>query len=128
MCGSLAMFSKSAAVSRDLPMPASPDRHHLAFATLRSWPASQQQFVFFFPANEGSQATRVQGLKAAFNGTCAQRGPDLHGFGDALELSCPEVLQLKEIAEKPSCALGDNDHIRLCESLQTRRELRRLAD
>ena len=70
----------------------------------------------------------MQGLEATFDGTWAQRGPDVHGFGDAFELSCPEVLQLENIAEKPSCALGNNDRVRLGESLQTRREVRRLAD
>jgi hypothetical protein len=46
-------------------------------------PAPQQQFGFFFPADEGSQAARVQRLEAAFDGTCTQRGPGAHRSGDA---------------------------------------------
>jgi hypothetical protein len=53
-------------VSRDLPTPASPERqHHLAFAGLGSRPAPQQQFEFFFPADESGQATTAQRLEAA---------------------------------------------------------------
>ena len=40
----------------------------------------------------------------------------------------PEVLQLEEIAEKLSRALGDDDHVRLGDPLQTRCQVRRLAD
>ena len=43
--------------------------------------------------------------------------------------SCaPRSLQLEQIAEKLSRALGDDDHVRLGDALQTRREVRRLAD
>ena len=39
-----------------------------------------------------------------------------------------EVLQLEQIAEKLSRALGDDDRVRLGDPLQARREVRRLAD
>jgi hypothetical protein len=42
-------------------------QHHLAFAALCPRPASQQQFEFFLPADEGSQTSRVQRLEAAFH-------------------------------------------------------------
>jgi hypothetical protein len=48
--------------------------------------------------------------------------------GDALEVRGPEVLQLEEIAEQPSRAVGDDDGTRLGQSLQARREVWRLAD
>ena len=41
---------------------------------------------------------------------------------------CAEVLQLEQIAEKLSRALGDDDRVRLGNALQTCREVRRLAD
>ena len=104
------------------------EEHHLAFAGLCPRPAPQQQFEFFFPPDEGGQAGRVQRLEAAFRRTRPQRRPGPHRPGDALEVLCPEVLQLEEIAEKLSRALGDDHHVRLGDPLQARREVRRLAD
>ena len=40
----------------------------------------------------------------------------------------PKVLELEEIAEKSSRAFGDDDHVRLGDTLQARRKVRRLAD
>jgi hypothetical protein len=37
-------------------------------------------------------------------------------------------LQIEEIAEKFSRAVCDDDHVRLSDTLQARREVRRLAD
>ena len=55
-------------MSRDLPIPASPEsKHHLTLAGLCSRPAPQQQFEFFFPPDERGQAARVQRLEAAFH-------------------------------------------------------------
>jgi hypothetical protein len=67
VCGSDATASNSAAVSRDLPIPASREQHHLAFADLCLRPAPQQQFEFFFAPNEVRQAGRVKSLEAAFD-------------------------------------------------------------
>ena len=104
------------------------EQHHLAFAGLCPRPAPQQQFEFFFPPDERGQAGRVQRLEAAFHGTRPQRRPGPHRPGDALEVLGPEVLQLEEIAEQPSRAVGDDDRVRLGQRLQARREVRRLAD
>ena len=41
---------------------------------------------------------------------------------------CAEVFKIEEIAEELSRALGDDDRVRLGNALQTRREVRRLAD
>ena len=66
--GSPATRSSKAAVSRDLPMPASPEsKHHLAFAGLCLRPAPQQHFEFFFSPDKLSQAGRVHSLEAAFD-------------------------------------------------------------
>ena len=70
----------------------------------------------------------MQGVKAAPHGTRSQRRPGPRRAGDALEVAGPEVLQLEEIAEQPSRAVGDDDGTRLGESLQARREVWRLAD
>ena len=95
------------------------EQHDLAFTIFRSGPAPQQQFGFFFPSDEGGQAGRVQRLEAAFNRNRPQRRPGPCRPGDALEVPVPEVLKLEEIAEKFSRALGDDDPIRLGDSLQT---------
>ena len=104
------------------------EQHHLTFAGLCLRPAPQQQFEFFFPPDERGQAARVQRLEAAFHRTRPQRRPGSHRPGDALEVLGPEVLQLEQIAEQLSRALGDDDRVRLGDPLQARREVRRLAD
>ena len=43
------------------------EQHHLAFADLCLRPAPQQQFEFFFAADEVSQAARMESLEAAFD-------------------------------------------------------------
>jgi hypothetical protein len=101
-----------------IPSPAL-EQHDLAFTIFRSGPAPQQQFGFFFPSDEGGQVGRVQCLEAAFNRNRPQRRPGPCRPGDALEVPVPEVLKLEEIAEKFSRALGDDDPIRLGDSLQT---------
>ena len=102
--------------------------HHLAFTGLCSCPASQQQFEFFVAPDEDGQAARVQRLETAFRRTRPQRRPGPRRFGDALEVLCPEVLQLKQITEKFSRGLGNDHHVRLGDALQARRQVRRLAD
>ena len=67
-------------------------------------------------------------LEAAFRRTRPQRREGPHRPGDALEVLGPEVLKLEQIAEKFPRALGNDHHVRLGDALQTRREVRRLAD
>ena len=103
-------------------------QHHLALAGLCLGPAPQQKFEFLFPPDEGGQSGRVKGVKAALDGTRAQRRPGPHRPGDALEVLGPEIAELEEIAEKPARALGYDDHVRFGQRLQARRQVRRLAD
>ena len=70
----------------------------------------------------------MQRLEAALHRTRPQRGPGPHRTGDTLEVLRPEVLKLKEIAEKPSRALRDDHGVRLGQGLQARRQVWRLAD
>src|SRR5262249_29746666 len=69
-----------------------------------------------------------QRLEAACHGTCAQRGPGPRRLGEALEVPKPKLLQFKEIAEKSTRAVTDDDHVRLGNLLQPRREIRRLPN
>jgi hypothetical protein len=100
----------------------------LSFAGFRPGPTAQQQFKFFFPPNEGSQAGCVQRLKAALNRACPHRRPRPYRLGDAFYLIGPEVLQLEQVAEQLSGALGNNDRVRIGDRLQACREVRGLAD
>ena len=70
----------------------------------------------------------MQRLEAAFHRTRPQRRPGPHRPGDTLEVLRAEVLELEQIAEKLSRALSDDHRVRLGDPLQTRREVRRLAD
>ena len=88
--------SSSAAVSRDLPMPASPERS-------TTWPSP----VFAFDQRRSSSSSsssrptssvrsaRVQRLEAALNRSRPQRRPGSHRRCDALEVLGPEVLQAR---------------------------------
>src|SRR5262249_54079068 len=88
------------------------NQHDLTLAALNSRPAPQQQLGFFRAPDEGSQTARMQCLEAAFDGARPQRHPGAHGLTDTLKVSGTEVLQLEEIAEKPTRRFS-NDH-RVC--------------
>jgi hypothetical protein len=51
-----------------------------------------------------------------------------HRRGNTLEIPRPEVLKLEEGSEKSSRAVGDDDPVRLGDSLQSCREVRGLPD
>jgi hypothetical protein len=93
------------------------EEQHLAFAGLGSRPAPRQQFEFFFPPDEGCQASRVQCLEAAGYRAWPQRGPRPHWLDDALDFPFPEVIQIEQIAEKLSRAFGDDEGIWLGDAL-----------
>ena len=67
-------------------------------------------------------------LKAAFYRTRSQRREGTYRSGYALEVPCPKVVKYKKMTKKSSRDLGNDDHVRLSEPLQARREVRRLAD
>src|SRR5215510_16550560 len=104
------------------------NQHDLTLAALRPRPAPQQQLGFFLAPDEGSQTARMQCLEAACHGTRAQRRPRPRRPGEALEVPGPEVLQFKEIAEKSTRAVANDDHVRFGDALQVRRKVRRLAN
>ena len=104
------------------------EKHHLTFAGLCLRPASQQQFKFFLPPDERGQCRPVQRLKAALNRAWPHRSPRSHQLSDALEVLGSQVLQLEQIAEQFSCALGDDDRVRLGDALQSCSEVWCLTD
>ncbi len=103
-------------------------QYNLAFPRLCPGPTPKQQFAFFVPPDQGGHASCVHRLEAALYRTLPQRRPGPRRADDALEVLRAEVLELEKIAEKPSRAVCDDDHIRRCDPLQARREVRCLAD
>ena len=81
-----------------------------------------------FTPDKGAEAARVQRLEAACNQTRPECHPDVHRPRDALKLLCPKILQLEQIPEQLSCAVSDDDRVRLGNPLQTRRKVGCLAD
>ena len=81
-----------------------------------------------FPPDKGAETARVQRLETACHRTRPQCRPDMQRRGDSLKLLSPEVLQLKQIAQKFPRAFGDDNHIRLGDPLQPRRKIWRFAD
>ena len=104
------------------------EQHHLAFASFCLRPAPQQQFKFFLPSDEISQPTAMQCLKTACRRAWSQCRPGAHRAYNSLQILRPQILEIKQIAEKLSCALGNNRGVRLGDSLKLRGEVRGFAN
>ena len=104
------------------------EQHHLAFAAPCQGPAPRQQPGLFVPSDQRRQATRMQGVEAAFHRAEAQRRPGPCRLGNAFELLRAEIAQIEELADKPSRAFGDDHHVGLGDALQARRQIGRFAD
>ena len=104
------------------------EQHHLALTGLCLRPAPQQQFKFFLSTDKIGQTTAMQCLKTACRRALSQRCPSAHRACNSLEVLCPQILEFKQIAEKPSCALSDNHGVWLGDSLELRGNVRSLAD
>ena len=70
----------------------------------------------------------MESVEAAFHRTRPQRRPGSHRPRDALEVLCSKVLKLEQVAHELSSALGNDHAVRLCNALQARCKVRRLAD
>ena len=70
----------------------------------------------------------MQGIEAAFHRTRAECRPGSRRAFETLEILSAEILKLEEIAEKPSRALGDDDHAWLGDRLKARCEVRRVTN
>ena len=104
------------------------EQHNLTFASFCPRPPPQQQFKFFLAADEGRQADPMQRLKTACRRAWSQCRPSAHRGYNSAEALCSQILEFKQIAEKLSCALGDNNGTRLGDSLEPRGEARGFAD
>ena len=71
------------------------EQHHLAVAGRGPGPALEQQFGFFFPPHDGSQAGPVERLKSALHKVLTQRRPGSDRPGQTLEIPRSEVRELE---------------------------------
>ena len=103
------------------------DQHDATVARFRLLPAPQQQLNLLVAADQ-RRRRGAQRLEAALDRACPQRRPGRTGSAMPLRSLAPRSCKLEEIAEKSSCALGDDDRVRLGDPLQARRKVRCLAD
>ena len=91
-------------------------------------PSAQQQRDLLVTADQRRQARRLPRLEAPFGPTLARDPPGGQRLGEALEALRPEVVELEQAAEQPPRRLADDHAAGRRERLQSRREIRRLAD
>src|SRR5208283_3432654 len=108
------MRSRSAAVSRDLPIPASPESN-------TTWPSPVFALDQRRSSNSNSSSRPTSAVRplacSASNRPSAELARSAaqapHRPGDPLEVPGPEILQFEQTAEKFSHAFGNDDHVRL---------------
>jgi hypothetical protein len=69
----------------------------------------------------------MEGLEAAFHRRRSKGDPGSHGPRYAFEVLCSEVVKLEQIADELPGALRNDHAVRLCNSLQACRKVRRFA-
>ena len=112
------------------------DQHDLAAAVATAVPGPQQQPHLLLAPDEGCRAPRAPPLpppgpgcgKPALDIPRRQDAPGRHRLGEPLQLRCPQILEVEVIAEHRARGRADDDLVRLRQCLQTRRQVRRLAD
>ena len=70
----------------------------------------------------------MQRLKTACRRAWSQYRPGAHRGCNSLQVLCPQILELKQIAEELSCVRSDNHGIRIGDSLKSRGEVRGFPD
>ena len=104
------------------------DQHDLAAAVATAVPGPQQQPHLLLAPDEGCRAPGPGCGKPALDIPRRQDAPGRHRLGEPLELRCPQILEVEVIAEHRARGRADDDLVRLRQCLQTRRQVRRLAD
>src|ERR1700688_2387855 len=128
VCGSAESRSKSAAVSRDLPIPASPESSTtwpsplFAFDQRRSSSSSSSSRPTRAVRPVACSASKRPSAELARSAAKARTGPVM-----PFEVSCPQVLKLEQIAKELAGVFSNHHAIRVCNALQTRRKVGRLA-
>ena len=104
------------------------DQHDLAAAAATAFPGPQQQPHLLLASDEGCRAPGPGRGKPALDIPRRQDAPGRHRLGEPLELIGPQILEVEVIAEHRARGRADDDLVRLRQGLQTRRQVRRLAD
>ena len=103
-------------------------QHHLAFAVLRQVPALHQQAEFVLAADKTGQPAAPHRFEAALGCRHPRDRPGLDRLGETLDLVPAERAQLEPIANQPARGRGDHHRGGLGQRLQSRGQVRRLAD
>ena len=122
------MCSESAAVSRDLPMPGSPE-----ISTTRPSPlfACCQRRISSSTSSSRPTSGVVPERKASNRLTIAALANDPPGrlrLGKAGERLRPEIVEIEQPADLPARRFGNDQRVRRGQRLQPGGEVRRLAD
>ena len=104
------------------------DQHDLAAAMAAAVPGPQQQPHLLLAPDEGCRAPGPGRGKPALDIPRRQDAPGRHRLGEPLQLIGPQILEVEVIAEHRARGRADDDLVRLRQCLQTRRQVRRLAD
>ena len=104
------------------------DQHDLAAAMATAVPGAQQQPHLLLAPDEGCRTPGPGRGKPALDIPRRQDAPGRHRLGEPLQLRCPQILEVEVIAEHRAGGRADDDLVRLRQGLQTRRQVRRLAD
>src|SRR5260370_33268385 len=69
----------------------------------------------------------MESLEPPLRRTLPECRPGSHRRCNAVEVECSEVFKVEQIAQELPCRFSDDYGVRLCDALQTRRKVRRLA-
>src|SRR4029077_7396322 len=104
------------------------EQHHLSFPVLRQVPALHQKADLVLAADEAGQPTDTDRFEAALRNRNSVDRPDLDRIGNALDRVPAEVAQRKAVAKQLARRGWKDDTPGLCQSLQSRGQVRRLTD
>src|SRR5262249_14835455 len=103
-------------------------QHHLTFAVLRQIPAPEQQAEPVLAADKAGQPAAARRFEAALGRRHPLDRPGLDRLGETLQFVPAERLQPEAIAEQPAGSEGNYHRVGLGQGLQSRGQVRRLAD
>ncbi len=103
-------------------------QHYLAFSILCALPSPQQKFEFLAPTDERCRRGCAQCLEPARDRAGPQHLPGRYHSRETAGLDGAEVVVFEQSADEPPRTLIDQNRVRLGQALQSRGEVRGLAD
>ena len=104
------------------------EQHHLAVAIPGPGPALQQDAELVLAPDQRGEMLAVQRVEPALRAALAFDPESRERRGEALERHRPQIGQLEQAADQPARRLADHHTARRGKSLESGREVRRLAD